>query len=295
MAQLKVGWVGLGRMGIPMSKNLLNAGYPVTVYNRTKEKTKELADIGADVADSPKEVAEKCDVVISMISSDTALKAVFIGEEGVVKGVKESTILVDMSTVSPEASAEVNEAAEAKGCKFLRAPVTGSTALAEAGTLGILCSGDKKAYDKVLELFEVMGKNQFYLGDGEEARYMKLVLNMMIGTSCQMLAESLVFGKKAGLDWAQMLEIIAGSAVGSPLFNYKKAPLTERKFEAAFTSAMMEKDFDLVYDIAQKENLCLPVTALTRQFLASLSAKGMGNKDFSALLLLMEEMCGIKN
>lgn len=293
--KLNVGWIGLGKMGLPMSKNLVKAGYSLTVYNRTKAKTKELADLGASVADSPKEVAQKTDVIFSMTSDDAALKAVMLGDEGIAGGLKQGAIVVDMSTVSPATSAEVNKAVEAKGCKFLRAPVTGSTLLAEAGTLGILCSGDKQAYDKVLDMFKAMGKNQFYLGSADEARYMKLVLNMMIGVSCQMLAESLVFGEKAGLDWAQMLEIIAGSAVGSPLFNYKRGPLTERKFEAVFTSAMMEKDFDLVFDIAKEENLCLPVTALTRQFLAALSAKGMGDKDFSALLLLMEEICGIKN
>lgn len=294
-SNLKVGWVGLGKMGIPMSTNLIKGGYELTVYNRTKSKSKELADQGAKVVDSPKEAAEQADIVVTMIADDAALEAVLAGENGILKGLKDGKIVVDMSTVSPEASADANKEIEAKGGKFLRAPVTGSTALAEAGTLGILCSGEKDAYDKALPLFEVMGKNQFYMGKAEEARYMKLVLNMMIGVSCQMLAESLVFGEKAGLDWAQMLEIIAGSAVGSPLFNYKKAPLTERKFDAVFTSDMMAKDFDLVADIAKKESMCLPVTALTRQFLASVSAKGLGDKDFSALILIMEEMCNVKN
>ena len=293
--ELKVGWIGLGKMGIPMTKNLIKGGYDLSVYNRTKEKAKEIVDLGAVSLDSPKAVAEKADVIITMIADDNALRAVIEGEGGILEGLKPGKIVADMSTVSPAASADMNTAIEAKGCKFLRAPVTGSTALAEAGTLGILCSGDKAAYDKALELFEAMGQKQFYMGVTEEARYMKLVLNMMIGVSCQMLAESLVFGEKANLDWAQMLEIIAGSAVGSPLFNYKKAPLTDRKFEAVFTSDMMAKDFDLVFDIAKQKNLSLPVTALTRQFLGSVSAKGLGDKDFSALLLVMEEMCNIKH
>jgi 3-hydroxyisobutyrate dehydrogenase len=290
----KIAWIGLGNMGQPMSKRLVEAGYPVTVYNRTKEKADEVVKAGAKFADNPKEAADGADVIFTMIADSATLEAVTLGANGLVNALKPGAIVIDMSTVSPDSSLKVNEAVEAKGCKFLRAPVTGSTMLAAAGTIGILCSGDKASFDKVLPIFDVLGKNKFYLGAGEEARYMKLSLNMMIGTSMQMLAESLVFGKRAGLDWAQMLEVIAGSAVGSPLVQYKTKPLANRSFAPAFTIKLMEKDFDLALDIARKMDVALPVTGMTRQFLASARATGKGEQDFSSLVVVAEELAGIK-
>lgn len=295
MAELaKIGWIGLGNMGQPMSKRLVEAGYQVVVYNRTKDKAAGVVQVGAKLADTPSEAAGAAEVIFTMIADSATLELVCLGPNGIVEGLKPGSIVIDMSTVDPDASLKVNEAVEAKGGKFLRAPVTGSTMLAQAGMIGILCSGDRQAYDQVLEIFKVLGKNQFYLGDGEEARYMKLALNMMIGTSMQMLAESLVFGERAGLDWAQMIEVIAGSVVGSPLVQYKSKPLTERSFAPAFTVKLMEKDFDLALNIAQGLDVALPVTALTRQFLASARANGKGGLDFSSLVLVAEVMAGIK-
>lgn len=290
----KIGWIGLGNMGQPMSKRLVEAGYQVTVYNRTKEKAGGVLAAGAKFADTPEAAARGADFVFTMIADSTVLEEVSIGANGLVGGLSPGSVVIDMSTVAPEASLKVNEAVEAKGCKFLRAPVTGSTVLAAAGTIGILCSGDKASYDRVLDVFKVLGKNQFYLGPSEESRYMKLALNMMIGTSMQMLAESLVFGKRAGLDWAQMLEVIAGSAVASPLVQYKAKPVTERSFAPAFTIKLMEKDFDLALGIAKNMDVVLPVTAMTRQFLASARSNGKGGLDFSALVLVAEEISGIK-
>ena len=157
----KVGWIGLGNMGNPMSQNLLKAGHDVTVWNRTKAKADEVMAAGAKWADSPKEIAETCDFIFTMVSDGPTLQAVTLGENGVVAGLSSNKIVIDMSTVSPAESAKVNDAIEEKGCKFIRGPVTGSTVLAVNATLGILASGDKAAYDKVLPLFEAMGKNQF--------------------------------------------------------------------------------------------------------------------------------------
>jgi 3-hydroxyisobutyrate dehydrogenase-like beta-hydroxyacid dehydrogenase len=199
-----------------------------------------------------------------------------------------------MSTVDPAASSKVNQVVEAKGCKYLRAPVTGSTVLARQGTIGILCSGDKGAYDKALEVFKILGKNQFYLGGGEEARYMKIALNMMIGTTMQMWAESLILGKKAGLDWKQMVEVIAGIVAGSPLVQYKAKPVSERSFAPAFTVKLMQKDFDLALTMAKAKNVPLPITGLVRQFFAAAEATGKGDLDFSSLILLAEELAGMK-
>ncbi len=290
----RIGWIGLGNMGIPMSQNLIKAGQEVTVWNRTKSKAKPVLDAGAEWADSPKEIAEKCDYIFTMVSDGHVLQAVNFGDNGVIAGLSAGKIVIDMSTVSPAESAKVNEAIEAKGCKLLRAPVTGSTVLAQNATLGVLASGDKEAYEKVLPCFEAMGKNQFYLGLGEESRTMKLALNMMIGTSMQMLAETMVLAEKAGLDWGKALEVIGGSAVASPLVGYKVGPVSKRDYSPAFSVKLMEKDFDLALTAAQQFGVSLPITAMTRQFLASAEARGKGDKDFSVLVELAEELSGIK-
>lgn len=290
MAQ-KLGWIGVGTMGSPMSKRLVDAGYEVTVYNRTREKTKEVAEKGAKVADTIPELAAACEVVFSMISDSPALEVV--GGQ-ILQTAKPGTVYIDMSTVSPEASARVGQACAEKGVQFLRAPVSGSVPLAAAGTLGIMVSGDEATYQACHDILRVLGDKLFYLGPGEEARYMKLALNIMVAVTCEMLAEAVAWGEKAGLDPAKMMQVMTNSAVASPLVGYKVKPITERNFAAAFTSKMMEKDLDMALGIGQAMGVPLPTTALTRQMLAALRATGRGDLDFSALLLLIEEMAGRK-
>ena len=291
----RIGWIGLGKMGIPMSKNLVKKGYFVTVYNRTKEKTKELASEGAKVANSPKALASDSDVIISMISDDPALEAVSIGKDGAFEGAKSGAIYIDMSTISPVSSAKVAEAATKKGIKYLRAPVSGSTALATAGTLTIFASGPKDAYDKCVDIFGAMGQKVFHVGTGDEARYLKLLLNMMVGITSAMAGEALIFGEKGGMDWNQMIDIIGASVVASPLIGYKSQMLKSRNFAPAFTIDQIAKDFDIALDTGKAANVPMPITALARQFFGAMKAKGKGNVDFFGLVTLLEEFAGIKS
>ena len=290
----KIGWIGLGNMGNPMSKNLLKAGHEVTVWNRTKAKADEVLAAGGKWADTPKELAEKCDFIFTMVSDGPTLQSVTLSENGVVAGLTAHKVVIDMSTVSPEESAKVNDSIEAKECKFLRAPVTGSTVLAQNATLGILASGDKVAYDKVLPLLEAMGKNQFYVGAAEEARVLKLALNVMIGVTSQMMAEAVVLAEKAGLDVAQVCQVMAGSAVGSPLVGYKAALVSSGDYKPAFSVKLMMKDFDLAFAAAKQYDVAMPVTAVTRQYLQAAAASGRGDKDFSVLTQVLEDQCGYK-
>jgi len=291
----KVGFVGLGTMGQPMAGRILGAGFPLTVWNRTKGKTDELVKKGAKAAGSAKEVAAQSDVIVSMIADGPALEAITFGDSGVQAGIKSGSVFIDMSTVDPESSMRVVKAVEAKGAKMLRAPVSGSTVLASSGTLTILASGDKAAFDRCLPIFQTMGQKVFHVGTGDQARYLKLVLNMMVGTTCQMLAEALTFGKKAGLEWKQMLEIISASVVGSPLVNYKAGPIGDRNFKPAFTAALMAKDFDLALKAGAELGVAMPTIGLVRQFLNMMKGTGRGDLDFSGLILLMEEVAGIKD
>jgi len=290
----KVGWIGLGKMGVPMSKNLVKKGYPLTVYNRTKEKTKELVAEGAKVADSPKSLAANVDVIISMISDDPVLEAVSIGKDGAFEGAKSGTIYIDMSTVSPVSSAKVAEVAAKKGIKYLRAPVSGSTVLASGGTLTIFASGPKDAYDKCVDIFGSMGQKVFHVGNGDEARYLKLLLNMMVGITSLMAGEALTFGEKGGMDWSQMIDIIAASVVASPLIGYKAQLLKSRNYAPAFTIEQMAKDFDIALETGKAGNVPMPVTALARQFFGAMKAKGKGGLDSFGLVTLLEDLAGIK-
>lgn len=289
-----IGWIGLGKMGIPMSQNLVKEGYSLTVYNRSTEKTKELADVGAQVADSPKDAAAASDIIISMISDDAVLEAVSTGPGGAFEGAKEGSIYIDMSTVSPQASARVAAAAEAKGIKYLRAPVSGSTVLATAGTLTIFASGPADAYEQCVELFEIMGQKSFHVGTAEEARYLKLVLNMMVGLTSAMTAEALVFGEKGGMDWEKMIDIVNASVVASPLVGYKAQMLKDRNYTAAFTASQMAKDFDIALDTGKAMDLPMPLTSIVRQFYGTMKATGKGELDFFAYVKMLEELGGIK-
>lgn len=290
----KIAFIGLGKMGVPMSQNLIKKGYSLTVYNRTKDKAKPLADAGAKVAGSPKEAAGGADVIISMISDDAALHQVSIGPDGAFEGAKAGAIYIDMSTVSPGASAKVEEAAKKKSIKYLRAPVSGSTVLAASGTLTVFASGPKDAYDKCVDVLGCFGQKVFHVGTGEEARYLKLVMNMMVGLTSAMTAEALTFGEAGGMNWEQMIDIVGASVVASPLIGYKSAMLKARNYAPAFTAAQMAKDFDIMIEAGRAKNVPMPMTALIRQFWSTMMAQGKGEQDFFSLVSIMEQMAGIK-
>ena len=290
----RVGFIGLGRMGLPMSGRLLAAGLPLTVYNRSPDKARPLVERGAVLADSPADLAARSDLVISMVIDDAALEEVALGERGVLVGARPKLLYVDMSTVSPAGSARVAAACERAGVDYLRAPVTGSTALAEAGTLGILASGPRDRYEEALEIFRVLGQQFFYLGPGEEARVMKLVLNMVVGVTMASLAEALVVGEKAGLDWRQMLEVFSNSAAASPLVKYKADPLARRDFTPASTTRTLMKDFDLALTMARRLEVGAPISALVSQLWQATAACGWGESDFASVLLLLERTAGLE-
>ncbi|MFZ0451486.1 MAG: NAD(P)-dependent oxidoreductase [Desulfatiglandaceae bacterium] len=289
---LKIGWIGLGKMGVPMSKNLIRAGYPVTAYDIIEESYKPLQDEAKGFARSPMSLAADSDVIFSMIPDDGALKDVALGPMGLCQGAREGTIFVDMSTVSPVASSEVADDANRRGILYLRAPVSGSTLFAQTGKLTILASGQKEAYDRCLELFKVMGEKVIYVGSGEESRYLKLLLNMMVATTSIMIGEALAFGELGGMDWKQMIDVINNSAVAAPQIGFKAQILKDRDFTPAFTTAQMAKDLDIALDTGKAVSAHMPITSMVRQYLTMMMAQGKGNMDFFGLVTLMEKMAG---
>ncbi|MBT3915160.1 MAG: NAD(P)-dependent oxidoreductase [Rhodospirillaceae bacterium] len=292
----KIGWIGLGKMGHPMAMNLAEKGYELAVYNRTKSKTAELVAAGATDPDSIGEVAEQSDIIITMVSDDTALEAIALDPDGVFANASSGSTFIDMSTVSPVLSEKIAAAAEAKGLNYLRAPVNGSVIQAAGATLVILISGPKSAYEEHLDIFQTMGDNEkiFYTGSTEQARYLKLSINMMVGVTSIMMAEALALGESGGLEWEQMVDIIRHSAVGSPVVNYKEQTLKNRDYTPAFTATQMAKDFDLMLDAGKAGNVPLNIASLVRQNWSAMIATGRGDFDFFGYLDLQEEMSGLK-
>jgi 3-hydroxyisobutyrate dehydrogenase-like beta-hydroxyacid dehydrogenase len=289
-----IAWIGLGKMGLPMAHRLADAGYPLTVHNRSMDKCAALTAKGATAAASPGEAAAAGQIVISMVADDAALEAVALGGSGVFANAAEGTVFIDMSTVSPAISERLAGAAKETGVGYLRAPVNGSVVQAAAGGLVILASGPEAAFETAKPLFEIMGGKIFYIGADEQARYLKLSINIMIGITASMMAEALAFGEAGGLDWAQMVDIIASSAAGAPVINYKTETLKNRDFRPAFTARQMAKDFDLALASAADANVPLPVTALVRQQWNAMIGTGRGEADFFGYVELLEDLAGIK-
>jgi 3-hydroxyisobutyrate dehydrogenase len=288
-----LGWIGVGKMGAPMSTHLLKAGYKLAVYDIEPAAMSALTEQGATPANSPAEIADQADIIISMIPDDSALEAVANGPQGIFQIVKQGTIYIDMSTVSPATSVRIAEAAEKKGVQYLRAPVSGSTESAVKAALTILVSGPEEPFAQCRPIFEKLGQKIFHVGPRDQARYLKLLVNMMVGITSAMTAEALIFGKRGGLDWNQMIDMINNSVVASPLIGFKVQLLKEREFAPMFTANQMAKDFDLALDTGRNMDLPMPLTALVRQLYGAMKATGKGELDYFGLVALMEEMAGI--
>ena len=290
---MKIGWIGTGKMGGPMSRNVVTAGGDVRVFDPVAENMAPVVAAGAGEAASNAELAAGTDVVVSMIPNDAVLRAVTHGDGGIFAVMKAGSIYVDMSTVSPEASIEVAQAAESAGISYLRAPVSGSTALAEAGNLTIMVSGPKAAADACEPLFDAMGAATFYLGDAEQARYLKLVVNLLVGTTGAVLAEALTLGRKGGLDWKQMLDVIGVSAAASPYIQYNLDPLKARDFTPLFTTEQMVKDSRLICEAGAAADVPMAIgDAMLRIFEDTIEA-GYGDENLTAAIKLLEGRAGL--
>ena len=267
-------------MGEPIAERLLAAGHDLTVYNRSPGRSDALAAAGATVAPSAAGIWDTADVCVTVVTGDEALEAVS-GE--LLTGGRGRT-LVDMSTVSPAASADVATWAAGAGVAYLRAPVSGNPTVVRAGNLSIMVSGDEQTFRTVEPVLRDIGPNVFYVGGAEEARVLKLALNLMIAGTAQLMAEAVVFGEAAGLDRATMLEVMGASAVGSPFVKYKTAALVDRDYTATFSLANMHKDLAMALTAADREGVPLPVTFVVDQLVQASIADGMAETDLMGLL-----------
>jgi 3-hydroxyisobutyrate dehydrogenase-like beta-hydroxyacid dehydrogenase len=280
--RLTVGLIGLGNMGTAVAERVLAAGYPLLVYNRTPEKAYALVAGGASVAESPAEVASQVDVVLTSLADDEAFEAV---AREVVAAARPGTALVDLSTVSPAASARIASKAEAASVAYLRAPVSGNPTVVRAGNLSFIVSGPYETLERVEPVIRAIGPTVHHVGAEEQARIVKLAINLMIAGLAQLMSEALVLGEAAGVGRADLLEVMESSAAGAPFVKYKTEPLLRDDFSATFTTALMEKDIDLVLDAAEEVGVELPVAKQMKTLLRGAIEAGYADDDFIALFL----------
>ena len=279
-----MGLIGLGHMGTAIAERVLEAGFPLLVYNRTPAKAEAVAARGASVAGSAAALAARVDVVLTSLSDDEALESV---AQELFPAARPDTVLVDMSTVSPAASARVAAQAEAASVDYLRAPVSGNPSVVRAGNLSFMVSGSPETLERVEPVIRAIGPTVHHVGDAEQARIVKLAINLMIGGIAELMSEALVLGEAAGVSRADLLEVMGSSAAGAPFVKYKTEPLLRDDFSATFTTALMEKDIDLILDAADDNGVELPVARELKVLLRAASDAGYADDDFIALFLYL--------
>ena len=277
---LAVGLIGLGNMGTAFAERLLDAGYGLVVMNRTPAKAAPLEARGATLSGSYADLAERVDVVLTSLADDDALDEVAAALLAVAKP---GTVLVDTSTVSPAVSARVAERAEKASVAYTRAPVSGNPTVVRAGNLSFIVSGPSETLDGVEPILLAIGPTVYRVGDAEEARVVKLAINLMIGGLAQLMAEALVLGESSGVSRAALLEVMGGSAAGAPFVRYKTGALLEDDYSATFTTALMGKDLDLILDAAGDAGVELPVTTGLQAIVRAAIEAGYADDDFMAL------------
>jgi 3-hydroxyisobutyrate dehydrogenase-like beta-hydroxyacid dehydrogenase len=277
-----VGLIGLGNMGSAFAERLLDAGFDLVVHNRTRARAEPLAARGATVADTASDLAARADVVLTSLSDDAAFESV---ADSVIGAARAGTALVDASTVSPEASARVAALAEAAGVQYLRAPVSGNPGVVRAGNVAFIVSGPAAAFESAEPVLRGIGSKIHVVGDAEQARVVKLAINLVIAGLAQLMAEALVLGERSGVSRESLLATMGDSAVGAPFVKYKTDPLLRDDYSATFTTNLMEKDLDLVLDAAAAANVRLPLAEEIKDLLRGTIDAGYGDDDFMALFL----------
>lgn len=284
---MKIGFIGLGNMGRPMAARLATAGFPVTLWNRTPGRA---AAVDGTVAASPQALAAASDVVITMLADGAAVRAVLSGPDGALAAARPGTIVIDMSTIGPQAARDLAAEATSHDVTFLDAPVSGSVALAEQGTLSAMVGGPPDAVERARPVLATLTKAQFHLGPAGAGAAMKLAVNILIAASNQAIAEALTLAESAGLRRADAYDVLAASAVASPFVSYKRdAFLHPDTAPVAFAAALMRKDLDLALAVAAPMGLRLPVASAAREYLDAACAAGYGEADFACVAELLRQ------
>jgi 2-hydroxy-3-oxopropionate reductase len=288
----KVGFVGLGIMGAAMAKNLLGAGHDLVVHNRTRARAEDLEEHGAEVADSPGEVAQKCGVVITMLPGPPEVEEVVAGEGGLLEGAREGSLIIDMSTSSPALARDLHRAARDRSVGVLDAPVSGGDVGAVEGTLSIMAGGDEEDFERAGPLFGAMGTTVVHVGGAGAGQTVKACNQVVVALVIEAVSEALVLAARGGADPAKVLEALSGGLAASRVLEVKGEKLLSRTFEPGGKVEYHRKDLGIALAAGREHGAALPATALVDQMFGALMSKGRGGWDHSALVTLIEEWSG---
>jgi 3-hydroxyisobutyrate dehydrogenase len=290
----RVGYIGLGLMGQPMARNILLKGFPLTVYNRTRSKAADLEAEGATVAPSIAALASRVEVVCTCVTGPRDVVEVYLGEGGVLSGAREGTLLIDMSTIDPQTQQTVSRAAAERGCAYLDAPVSGGVGGASAGTLAIMCGGEAAAFERARPVLEAMGRHLYHCGPAGAGATAKLINNLISAGTAAAVCEGMVLGAKAGLDLAQLHDLLMSASAGSKALGSLRQTAMVGNFEPGFTIDNMQKDVTLAGGLARELGVRLLTGAITEQVLREAQLRGLGAKGTAAEIIPMEDLAGVQ-
>ena len=290
--ETKIGWIGTGVMGRWMCQHLMDCGYSATVHNRTKERAQPLLDAGATWADSSREVTAASDVIFTIVGFPPDVRDVYLGENGILKGAKSGSIIVDMTTTEPSLAKEIYDQARTRGIASVDAPVSGGDVGAREARLSIMVGGDEDAVKSVMPLFEAMGKNIVHQGGAGAGQHTKMCNQIAIAGTMIGVCESLLYGHKAGLDLETMLSSISGGAAACWTLDNLAPRILKRNFDPGFFVEHFIKDMGIALDESKKMGLSLPGLALVHQLYLAVQAQGHGRLGTHALTLALEQMSG---
>jgi 2-hydroxy-3-oxopropionate reductase len=291
---MKIGFIGAGIMGKPMAKNLIKAGYNLVVYDINKEPVKELVSLGAEEGFSPKDVAERTDVIITMLPDSPQVEEVILGVNGVLEGARRGSVIIDMSSIAPAVSKEIAKRAEEKGIEFLDAPVSGGEPKAIDGTLSIMVGGKKEVLDRCYEILNKMGSSITLCGDVGSGNITKLANQIIVALNIAAMSEALVLGTKAGVDPEVIYRAVRGGLAGSTVLDAKTPMVLNRNFTPGFKIDLHIKDLKNAIATAHEVGVPLPLTSQIMEILQALKVDGKGQMDHGAIVQFYEKLTKVE-
>jgi 2-hydroxy-3-oxopropionate reductase len=291
---MKIGFIGLGIMGKPMSKNLLKNGYELVIMDKNTAVLDEVAALGAEIADTPKAVAEQTDIIITMLPNSPHVKDVVLGEHGVIEGAKSGAVLIDMSSIAPLVSRDVSEKLAEKGVEMLDAPVSGGEPKAIDGTMSVMVGGKKAIFDKCYPVMDAMAGSVVYTGGIGAGNTTKLANQIIVALNIAAVSEALVLATKAGVEPELVYQAIRGGLAGSTVLDAKAPLMMDRKFDPGFRIDLHIKDLANVLETSHEVNVSLPLTAGVMEIMQALKADGMGDLDHSSLVRYYEKLAKVE-
>jgi 2-hydroxy-3-oxopropionate reductase len=288
-----IGFIGLGIMGRPMAENLREADYELVVYNRTEEKADEFVEGGGEKASSPREVAEKSDVVITMLPDSPQVEELVLGEDGVAAGLSDGKLYIDMSSIAPATSRQVHEVLEEKGVEAVDAPVSGGQPAAESGELAIMVGGSDDAVERARPILEVMGKAVTHIGPPGAGQVAKAANQVVVALTIQAVSEALTLARKSGVDAAKVREALLGGLAQSKILEMHGERMLEHSFDPGFKLSLHRKDLSIALQAAREEGVPLLATAQAAEVMNALLASGHGDEDHAVIASFYEELAGV--